>query len=314
MGPLKALYKDPEVTEIMVDGPHLVRIEKRGEVLDTKVRFKSTRDLERLVFTLHGLKDDAEGVARESRLADGSRITSVTGEAAIGGPFLLIRKIRSQPPTWEMLQEWKFMSKEGAALLSGIIASGQSVLASGSAASGLTTLVNIYSSQINPICRVIGIEDKWTLQIQHPHAIVLSANKEKRGWVTTARNLLADAIVIGELDGSEAFELIRATQEKTQVIAALRANSVADALRRMELYCLQANVAWSAADHRSQISQSFRIVTFQEQLPGSKRRLIREIAEVDGLDNGSYKLEPLLRWNEKSDQFELTPRAQRWLK
>jgi pilus assembly protein CpaF len=292
LGPLEVLLADPAVEEVMVNGPDRVYIERGGLLKETDVRFESEEELrnaiERILAPL-GRRIDELSPMVDARLADGSRVNVVIPPLAIDGPALSIRRFGANRPGPARLVEIGTLTEEQRQLLEEAVAARRSVLVSGGTGSGKTTLLNALSSFIAPGERVVTIEDAAELRLQQPHVVRLEsrpAGVEGRGEVTirdllrNALRMRPDRIVIGEVRGVEALDLLAALNTGHDgALSTVHANSPHDALSRLETLALMAGVGLPHAAVAEQVRRGIDLVVhLQRQLDGSRR--VSEIAEV----------------------------------
>jgi len=292
LGPLEELLADPAVEEVMVNGHDRVYIEREGLLEETDVRFESEEDLrnaiERILAPL-GRRVDELSPMVDARLADGSRVNVVIPPLAIDGPALSIRRFGANRPGPDRLVEIGTLSIEQRRLLEAAVAGRRSVLVSGGTGSGKTTLLNALSSFIAPGERVVTIEDAAELRLQQPHVVRLEsrpAGVEGRGEVTirelvrNALRLRPDRIVIGEVRGVEALDLLTALNTGHDgALSTVHANSPDDALRRLETLALMAGVGLPHAAIAEQVRRGIDLVVHLQRQPDGSRR-VSEIAEV----------------------------------
>jgi pilus assembly protein CpaF len=292
LGPLEVLLADPAVEEVMVNGPDRVYVERRGLLESTEVCFESEEDLrnaiERILAPL-GRRVDELSPMVDARLADGSRVNVVIPPLAIDGPALSIRRFGANRPGPDRLVEIGTLTAAQRRTLEEAVASRRSVLVSGGTGSGKTTLLNALSSFIAPGERVVTIEDAAELRLQQPHVVRLEsrpAGVEGRGEVTirdllrNALRMRPDRIVIGEVRGIEALDLLTALNTGHDgALSTVHANSPADALSRLETLALMAGVGLPHAAVAEQVQRGIDLVVhLQRQADGSRR--VTEIAEV----------------------------------
>ena len=292
LGPLEDLLADPTVEEVMVNGPDRVYVERAGRIEATDVRFGDEEDLrnaiERILAPL-GRRIDELSPMVDARLADGSRVNVVIPPLAIDGPALSIRRFGAHRPNPSELVERGTLSVAQCELLEGAVAGRRSVLVSGGTGSGKTTLLNALSSFIAPGERVVTIEDAAELRLQQPHVVRLEsrpASVEGRGEVTVRdllRNALRmrpDRIVIGEVRGAEALDLLTALNTGHDgALSTVHANSPADALSRLETLALMAGVGLPHEAIAEQVQRGIDLVVHLERRPDGARR-VADIAEV----------------------------------
>jgi pilus assembly protein CpaF len=292
LGPLEVLLADPAVEEVMVNGPDRVYVERRGLLEETDVSFESEEDLrnaiERILAPL-GRRVDELSPMVDARLADGSRVNVVIPPLAIDGPSLSIRRFGANRPGPDRLVELGTLSAAQRQTLEQAVASRSSVLVSGGTGSGKTTLLNALSSFIAPGERVVTIEDAAELRLQQPHVVRLEsrpAGVEGRGEVTirdllrNALRMRPDRIVIGEVRGVEALDLLTALNTGHDgALSTVHANSPADALSRLETLALMAGVGLPHAAIAEQVQRGIDLVVHLQRQPDGSRR-VTEIAEV----------------------------------
>jgi pilus assembly protein CpaF len=292
LGPLEVLLADPAVEEVMVNGPDRVYIERRGLLEETDVRFESEEELrnaiERILAPL-GRRIDELSPMVDARLADGSRVNVVIPPLAIDGPALSIRRFGANRPGPERLVELGTLSEEQRHQLEVAVAARRSVLVSGGTGSGKTTLLNALSSFIAPGERVVTIEDAAELRLQQPHVVRLEsrpAGVEGRGEVTirdllrNALRMRPDRIVIGEVRGVEALDLLSALNTGHDgALSTVHANSPRDALSRLETLALMAGVGLPHDAIAEQVRRGIDLVVHLQRQPDGSRR-VTEIAEI----------------------------------
>ena len=292
LGPLEVLLADPEVEEVMVNGPGRVYIERRGLLEETDVCFESEEELrnaiERILAPL-GRRIDELSPMVDARLADGSRVNVVIPPLAIDGPALSIRRFGANRPGPDRLVEIGTLTLEQRRLLEEAVASRRSVLVSGGTGSGKTTLLNALSSFIASSERVVTIEDAAELRLQQPHVVRLEsrpAGVEGRGEVTirdllrNALRMRPDRIVIGEVRGVEALDLLTALNTGHDgALSTVHANSPDDALGRLETLALMAGVGLPHAAIAEQVRRGIDLVVHLQRGSDGSRR-VTEIAEV----------------------------------
>jgi pilus assembly protein CpaF len=292
LGPLEVLLADPAVEEVMVNGPDRVYIERCGLLEPTDVVFESEEELrnaiERILAPL-GRRVDELSPMVDARLADGSRVNVVIPPLAIDGPALSIRRFGASRPDPERLVELGTLTAEQRRLLEEAVSERRSVLVSGGTGSGKTTLLNALSSFIGAGERVVTIEDAAELRLQQPHVVRLEsrpAGVEGRGEVTirdllrNALRMRPDRIVIGEVRGTEALDLLTALNTGHDgALSTVHANSPADALSRLETLALMAGVGLPHAVVAEQVRRGIDLVVHLQRQPDGGRR-VTEIAAV----------------------------------
>jgi pilus assembly protein CpaF len=295
LGPLEDLLADPAVEEVMVNGPRSVYVERGGRIEPTSVAFADEGELrnaiERILAPL-GRRIDELSPMVDARLADGSRVNVVIPPLAIDGPSLSIRRFGVSRPGPRELVELGTLAPEQLERLAVAVRRRRSILISGGTGSGKTTLLNALSSFIAVSERVVTIEDAAELRLQQPHVVRLEsrpAGVEGRGEVTVRdllRNALRmrpDRIVIGEVRGPEALDLLTALNTGHDgALSTVHANSPADALSRIETLALMADVGLPHAVIAAQARRGIDLVVQLERGVDGRRRVV-EIVEIGGV-------------------------------
>jgi pilus assembly protein CpaF len=292
LGPLEDLLADPAIEEVMVNGPTSVYVERHGRIEPADVSFGDEEELrnaiERILAPL-GRRIDELSPMVDARLPDGSRVNVVIPPLAIDGPVLSIRRFGAKRPGPRELVEQGTLSAAQHDALRTAMSERRSILVSGGTGSGKTTLLNALSSFIAPMERVVTIEDAAELRLQQPHVVRLEsrpAGVEGHGEVTVrdlVRNALRmrpDRIVIGEVRGAEALDLLTALNTGHDgALSTVHANSPGDALARLETLALMAGVGLPHAAIAEQVQRGVDLVVHLERgLDGARR--VTEIAEV----------------------------------
>jgi pilus assembly protein CpaF len=292
LGPLEDLLADPRVEEVMVNGPGRVYVERAGTIEPTAVTFESEEALrnaiERILSPL-GRRIDELSPMVDARLGDGSRVNVVIPPLSIDGPVVSIRRFGARRPGPAELVELGTLSPAGIRRLEEAVAGRRSILISGGTGSGKTTLLNAISSFIAPQERVVTIEDAAELRLQLPHVVRLEsrpASVEGRGEVTirdllrNALRMRPDRIVIGEVRGAEALDLLTALNTGHDgALSTVHANSPADAIARVETLALMAGVGLPHEAIAEQARRGLDLVVQIERRSDGGRR-VTEIAEV----------------------------------
>jgi pilus assembly protein CpaF len=292
LGPLEELLADPEVEEVMVNGAERVYVERRGRIESTTVRFGDEAELrnaiDRILAPL-GRRVDELSPMVDARLPDGSRVNVIIPPLAVDGPALSIRRFSAARPGPAELVELGTLSGRMHRLLERAVGARRSILISGGTGSGKTTMLNALSSFIAPEERVVTIEDAAELRLRQRHVVRLESRPpsvEGRGAVTirdllrNALRMRPDRIVIGEIRGPEALDLLTALNTGHDgALSTVHANSPEDALRRLETLALMAGVGLPHDAVREQLRRGIDLVVHLERGPDGSRR-VREIAEV----------------------------------
>jgi pilus assembly protein CpaF len=301
LGALEDLIKDSEVTEIMINGPTQVYVEKGGQLRQVPCQFASAEEITRLVDRIIGplgRRIDESSPMVDARLADGSRLNAVIPPLALNGPLVTIRRFGVRGLTMDDLVEGGTLSRDLAQALERAVAARANLLLSGGAGTGKTTLLNALSGFIPAEERIITIEDAAELRLQQQHVVRLEArppNVEGQGAVTIrdlVRNALRmrpDRIIIGEVRGAEALDMLQAMNTgHSGSLATIHANSAHDALSRLETMVLLANVALPLKVVREQIASAIDFIVQLGRQPGGGRQVV-EVQRLTGLAGGRYQ-------------------------
>ena len=320
LAPLEPLLRDPEVLEIMVDRPDRVLVERDSRLEVTSVKFGSEKALRAaidLALKLGGVKFEPGQTIAYARLPDDSRVMGVLPPTAVDGPYLVLRKIMRSPMTWERLFKYNAASPAVYDLLHGAVLRRQNIAVAGGPGSGKTTVLNMLADDIPAEERVIVVEQAVELQVRHPRTIRLAAENMPgltyEDVIIAAARMRPDRLVFGELRGGEVMhilELLRTGHDGS--MASIHASNAEDALMRMEGMYLMSNLGLGLSEIRYRIASAFNLISMQRRLADGKRR-ITEIVEVRGIENDRYVLQPLMRYNPETDQFEMTGAKPGWL-
>ena len=292
LGPLEPLLSDASVDEVMVNGPGEVYVERRGRIERTGVAFGGESELmhaiERVLAPLGRRVDEAAPLC-DARLPDGSRVNVVIPPLALSGPCLTVRRFRRDGFSLRELVARGTLPGEVAELLALCVAARASVLVSGGTGSGKTTTLNALSGAIPGEERIVTIEDAAELRLRQRHVVRLEArpaNLEGRGEVTirqlvvNALRMRPDRIVVGEVRGAEALDMLQALNTGHDgSLTTVHANSPADALRRLETLALMAGVGLPHAAVRDQVASALDVVVHQARLTDGSR-VVESVSEV----------------------------------
>lgn len=309
LGPIEQFLNDPTVSEIMVNGSDNIYVERAGIVERTDVRFISDDHLRRVVERIVarvGRRIDESSPMVDARLSDGSRINVIVPPLSLDGPILTVRKFAKDPFKVGDLIEMGTMTKDVATLLAATVAGGMNVLVSGGTGTGKTTLLNVLSSFIPHVERIVTIEDAVELQLHQAHVVRLEArppNTEGQGQITIrdlVRNALRmrpDRIIIGEVRGAEALDMLQAMNTGHDgSLSTVHANAPRDALARLETMVLMAGFDLPARAIREQVASALDlIVQIERNHDGS--RYISHLTEVVGMEGDIVTLQDIYRWD-----------------
>ena len=309
-GPLDPLLEDPTISDILVNGPKNVYVEKNGKLYKTSVTFKDNQHLkniiERIVSKV-GRRIDEKSPMVDARLADGSRVNAIIPPLAIDGPSISIRKFKQDAGTLESLLRWNSLSKEMAEVLSLAVKSRMNIVISGGTGAGKTTLLNSLSSEIPEDDRIITIEDSAELSLQQGHVVRLEtrpSNIEGTGQIT-ARDLVINAlrmrpdrIIIGECRGGETLDMLQAMNTGHDgSLTTLHANTPRDALSRLETMCMYSGIDLPEKNIKSQITSAVNIIIQASRLQDGSRK-ITSVTEITGMEGMMITMQEIFRFDQ----------------
>jgi pilus assembly protein CpaF len=312
-GPLEPLLSRDDISDIMVNGSGTVYIEVKGKIQRTGIRFRDNQQLlnicQRIVSQIGRRVDESSPIC-DARLPDGSRVNAIVPPLAIDGPALTIRKFKKDKLTLDQLVRFGTITEQGAEILRIVGRSRVNTLVSGGTGSGKTTLLNCLTQFIDDDERIITCEDAAELQLQQPHVVRLETrppNLEGEGQVTMrdlVRNCLRmrpERIIVGEVRGPEAFDLLQAMNTGHDgSMTTLHANSPRDALARLETLVLMAGMDLPVRAIRDQIGSAVHMILQQARLADGSRKVIC-ISEVTGIDSDQVQLQDVFYF--KQDGF-----------
>jgi pilus assembly protein CpaF len=308
LGPLEPLLADHSVSDILVNGAHQVYVERHGRLEQSSATFFNDehllRIIDRIVSTV-GRRIDESSPMVDARLQDGSRVNAIIPPLALDGPLLSIRRFAVRPLGIDDLINMGTLTEDTAKLLDAIVKARLNVVISGGTGSGKTTTLNVLSGFIPASERVVTIEDSAELQFQHAHAVRLETrppNVEGRGEVTQrdlVRNSLRmrpDRIVIGEVRGAEALDMLQAMNTGHDgSLTTIHANSARDALGRVENMVTMTGFDMPVKAIRAQIASAVNVVVQVERL-GDGRRRVTSIQEVVGMEGDIITMTELFKF------------------
>jgi pilus assembly protein CpaF len=311
LGPLEPLLKDDTVTDILINTHDTVYVERGGRLEPTDVQFQDSRHLLRIINKIVasvGRRVDESAPMVDARLADGSRLNAIIPPLAVDGPLVSIRKFARIPIGMAQLIEFGSITAEMAKVLEAIVQARRNVLISGGTGSGKTTLLNALSAFINHRERIITIEDSAELQLQQPHVGRLETrppNIEGKGevpqrdLVKNALRMRPDRIIVGEVRAGEAFDMLQAMNTGHDgSMTTVHANSVRDALTRVEQMIGMAGLEISPRSVRQQIASAVNVVIQAERMDDGRRRVV-SIAEIIGMEEDVVTMQEIYRFRRR---------------
>ncbi len=308
LGPLEPLLKDPTISDILVNSHKTIYIERRGKIERTNVQFKDDehlmRVIERIVSSV-GRRIDESSPMVDARLQDGSRVNAIIPPLSIDGPVVSIRRFGSDPLKMSMLIDYKALTKDIADMLQMVVTARLNILISGGTGAGKTTLLNALSAYIPENERIVTIEDSAELQLQQPHVVRLETrppNIEGRGEVTqrdlvkNALRMRPDRIVIGEVRGGEAIDMLQAMNTGHDgSLTTVHANTPRDALARLETMIQMTGMRLSDRAMRQQIASALNMVVQVARMSDGSRR-VTSISEVTGMEGETITMQEIFQY------------------
>lgn len=310
---LEPILLDDKVTEIMIDAPDRVLVERRGQLEDTGVNFGSFEALRAAIdacLAMGGAAFKAGQTVCDTRLADGTRILAILPPTAVNSPCLVMRKFYQSKMTMAQVLEHRALSPEALAVLQQAIKARKNLLVAGGTGSGKTTVLNLLTEEIPAEERVVVVEANLELSVRHPRVVRLSADlspdQSYLDLIHTAAKMRPDRLIFSELRAGETLkilDLINVGYDGSMMT--LHATSPEDVLARVEAMCLMANAGLGLGEIRHIIASAIHVITNQARLPNGQRRFT-QITELRGLEDDRYILQPLFRYNEDNDTLEAT--------
>lgn len=309
-GPIQPLLDDPDVSEVMVNGPKKVYVEKKGQLTKTPIVFENDKHvlkvIDKIILPL-GRRVDADSPAVDARLPDGSRVNAIIPPVALDGPSITIRKFRKDKLGIQQLIEYGSMTENMAQFLRACVLARLNIIISGGTGSGKTTLLNVLSSYIPENERIITVEDAAELQLQQEHVVRLetkTASTDGHGAMTIrdlVRNCLRmrpDRIVVGECRGGEALDMLQAMNTGHDgSLTTVHANSPRDALSRVETLVMMAGMDLPIKVVRQQIASAVDVIVQQSRLKDGSRK-VTAITEVAGMEGDTVVLTDVFKFEQ----------------
>ncbi len=309
LGPIEPLLKDESINDILINGPFQVYVERRGELELTPIRFRDNDHLLRIVNRIVaavGRRIDESSPMVDARLADGSRVNAAIPPIAIDGACVSIRKFSKKPLSFERLVAVGAMPACVAEFLAGAVKARVSTVISGGTGSGKTTLLNACSAAISHGERLITIEDAAELQLQQPHVVRMETrppNIEGKGeirqreLVKNALRMRPDRVILGEVRGEEAFDMLQAMNTGHEgSMATIHSNSAREAITRLEQMVAMGGMTISAEAVRGQIAAAVGMVVQVMRLSDGKRKVM-SITEITGMEGNVVQMQDIFVFN-----------------
>ena len=318
LGPIEPLLKDDSIADILINGPFQIYVERRGELEVAPVRFRDNDHLLRIVQRIVagvGRRIDESSPLVDARLPDGSRVNAAISPIAIDGAAVSIRKFSKKPFNLERLVEFGAMPAPVAEFLYGAVRSRVSTVISGGTGSGKTTLLNALSAAIRNKERLITIEDAAELQLQQPHVVRMETrppNIEGKGeirqreLVKNALRMRPDRVILGEVRGEEAFDMLQAMNTGHEgSMATIHANTPRDAVTRLEQMVAMGGMALSNEAIRGQIASAVGMIVQVMRLSDGKRRLT-SVTEITGMEGQVVQMQEIFAFHRISTETDGT--------
>jgi len=310
LGPLESLLADPHISDILINGPRHVYIERLGRLELTDVKFKDDAHvlhiIDKIVSPL-GRRCDEVCPMVDARLKDGSRVNAIIPPLAIDGPALSIRRFGRDPITWDDLLRYKSCAAEEVEFLNACVLAGLNILIVGGTGSGKTTLLNNLSSFIANDERIVTIEDAAELQLRQPHVVRLETrppNIEGKGRITirdlliNALRMRPDRIVVGECRGGETLDMLQAMNTGHEgSMTTIHANTTRDAVQRVETMVMMAGFELPSRAIRQQFASAINLIVQAARLTGGPRKIV-SITEVQGMEGDVVTMQDIFRFEQ----------------
>ncbi|MFQ5429924.1 MAG: CpaF family protein, partial [Phycisphaerae bacterium] len=310
LGPLEALLADPHISDILINGPKQVYVERKGTLQLSQVTFKDDAHLlhviDKIVSSI-GRRCDEVSPMVDARLKDGSRVNAVIPPLAIDGPSMSIRRFGTDPITWEDYIKFNSLTQEMVDFLRACVLSHMNILIVGGTGSGKTTLLNNLSSFIPDTERIVTIEDAAELQMRQPHVVRLETrppNIEGKGRVTirdlliNALRMRPDRIVVGECRGPETLDMLQAMNTGHDgSLTTIHANNVRDAVQRVETMVMMAGFDLPVRAIRQQFASAIHLIVNANRLTGGPRKVM-SVAEVQGMEGDAVTLQEVFKFEQ----------------
>ncbi|HEY7333308.1 MAG TPA: CpaF family protein [Bryobacteraceae bacterium] len=305
LGPLEPLLEDPSISDILVTTPHMVYIERDGKLLPTKVEFKDNAHLLRIIEKIVsnvGRRVDESSPMVDARLPDGSRVNAVIGPIAVDGPLLSIRRFRRDRLTTEEMLKNVSLTREMVELLKASVKARMNIVISGGTGAGKTTLLNVISEYIPEDERIVTIEDAAELQLRQRHVARMETRPpniegegaiKQRQLVINALRMRPDRIIVGEVRGEEALDMLQAMNTGHDgSLTTIHSNSPRDAVSRLEVMVSMANSNIGLRSIRQQVSSAVDLfVQVARQSDGTRR--VTYITECVGMEGDQVTLQDI---------------------
>ena len=308
LGPLDPLLKDPDVTDILVNGPFAVYIEKQGRLALTDVKFRDEYHLVQIIdriVSAVGRRVDRQSPMADARLPDGSRVNAIVAPLALRGPCLSIRRFGRDPFRIDNLVSFGTLTPQMVRYLAAVVQGRLNILISGGTGAGKTTLLNCLTSFIPHHERVVTIEDSAELQLQQPHVVPLETRPPdvdgvgeitQRDLVRNSLRMRPDRIIVGECRGPEALDMLQAMNTGHDgSLTTVHANSPRECLQRLEVMVLMAGFELPVKAIRQQVASAINVLIQVSRLTDGSRK-ISKISEIVGMEGDQIQIQDLFEF------------------
>ena len=316
LGPLELLLADPGISDILVNGYDQVFVERQGKLERSEIHFSDNRHLLRIIDKIVsdvGRRIDEFSPMVDARLADGSRVNAIIPPVALDGPMLSIRRFGAIPLQMkDLVERYRSVTPDMALLLEGLVRAKVNMLVSGGTGSGKTSLLNILSGFIPPTERIITIEDAAELQLQQPHVVRLETRPpniedkgevNQRALVKNALRMRPDRIILGEVRGAEAVDMLQAMNTGHEgSLTTIHANTPRDALARLENMISMAGFNLPPRAARQQMASAITVIVQVARLADGKRKLV-SLQEVTGMEGEVVTMQEIFTYR----QMDIAP-------
>ncbi len=310
LGPLEVLLADPNISDILVNGPRQVYIERKGRLELTDIQFKDNAHLMHIIdkiVSAVGRRCDEVSPMVDARLQDGSRVNAIIPPLAIDGPSMSIRRFGRDPVTWENYVNFKSCTQEMVDFFQACVEAGLNILVVGGTGSGKTTLLNNLSSFIPADERIVTIEDAAELRLRQPHVVRLESrppNIEGKGRISIRELLInslrmrPDRIVVGECRGPETLDMLQAMNTGHEgSMTTIHANSTRDAMQRVETMVMMAGYDLPVKAIRTQFASAINMLIQASRLTGGPRKIIN-VTEVTGMEGDIVTMQDIFKFEQ----------------
>jgi pilus assembly protein CpaF len=308
LGPLRPLIDDDSLTEIMVNGPDMVYVERKGKILLTDVRFENEDHLMRVIETIVssvGRRIDARTPLCDARLLDGSRVNAAVPPVALDGPLLTIRKFSKDPYQVSDLIGFGTLTQEGASFIQACVLARANIIVSGGTGTGKTTLLNVCSGFIPIDERIVTIEDAAELQLHQEHVCRMESRPPDvngelrigiRDLVINSLRMRPDRIIVGECRGGEALDMLQAMNTGHDgSLTTIHANSPRETLGRLETLVLMAGMDLPLKAIRQQVAGAINLIIQLARLKDGSRKVV-SVSEVVGMEGETITMQEIFKF------------------